>query len=91
MSYPLILLVSAACGIVVSVLTAGGIVWRGIFVVGRMVGEFGKMLQGLVEDVAGLRTEVHDIHEVVGEQAVQIARLDERFDALDDRLTRGGL
>lgn len=84
MNYPIILLVSAGAGIVAAALTSGGIVWRGIFVIGRWFGETTKTLAGLSDKMERVGSEV-------GIHSIQLARLDERFDALESRLDRGGL
>lgn len=83
-NYPIILLLSAGAGFVASVITAGGIVWRGMFLIGRWFGETGKTLLSLNEkvDQQGI---------ILGEQSIQLARLDERFDAMEKRLDRAKL
>lgn len=84
MSYPLILLLSAGAGFVVSVLTAGGIVWRGVFVIGRWFGETNTTLKALT-------AKVDHQGAVLDGQSIQLGRMDERLEALSDRLERGGL
>lgn len=80
MNYPIILLVSAGMGLLVSILTALGVLWKA-----------SALVTGATVALTDIKEDIHTLLATRDEHGKLLERVMAQLDALEWRVSRGGL